>query len=722
MAGIRTLISIVNGASRHIRNINLDMNTLINTSRRLSRQSVDLIRTNVIDRANDGVNRVRNSLNRLRQQIEQIQRSQREHNEGLNNANKNANNLLHTMRRLLGIYFGIAGLKKILSISDEVSQTRARIDLMNDGLQTTSELEDKIMKSANRSRAGYSDTAKVVSKLGITAKKAFKNNDEIIAFTELMTKSFKVGGASASEQANGMYQLTQVMASGRLQGDEFRSIIENAPLLAKAISEYTGVGMKGLKKMSSEGKISAEIIKGALFSVADEIEDKYKQMPITFSDIWNRIKNGSVVAFRPFLNRLSKIANSDKFTKFTKGIINAFSVISFIVTKLIEIIVTGSSFIYDNWIIIEPLFWIIAIALGALTTAFIANNIATAVSISLSTMQAISMSISTGAKIADIAATHQLTVAQWALNSAIFSCPLFWIIIAIIAVIVIIGVLIHRTIGLKVAWLMAANVLFVVWDSIVIAGYMMAYGVCDAWDNMMIGIKRVATGIQNALSTMRANGLMTLQGFVNSAIDLINKLINAVNSVVDTGIGTIKHVTFGTEAVIKSKYENAKRNAELNSYIREKRNNSKNRADKIKNMEKEAYSRELFRQSDIEKARIEHNNSKKNKSISNSNGIGFDYNSFANDDILKNIGDNTKGTKDNTGKLNDSLDMAQEDLKYLRDVAEREIIDRTVLRDVNIKIDNSFGDIRETADVDGIIRKIEQKIDEEIFANAEGVY
>ena len=355
MGGIRTLLSIVNGASSNIRNINTDMNTLINTARRLNRHGSDLIRTSVIDRANDGVNRVRNSLNTLRTEMSEIIRRQREHNDGVKNTDRNANNLVNTMRRLLGVYIGIAGLKKILSASDDVSQTHARINLMNDGLQTTAELEEKIMKSANRSRAAYSDTAKVVSKLGITANKSFKNNDEIIAFTELMNKSFKLGGASASEQANGMYQLTQAMASGRLQGDEFRSIIENAPLLAKAIADYTGVGQQGLKKMSSEGLITADIIKGALFSSANEIEQKYKQMPITFSDILSRIKNGSIVAFRPFLNKFSQIANSDKFSKTINGLINLLALLGMVLANVINIAVSGASFIYDNWSIIEPI-------------------------------------------------------------------------------------------------------------------------------------------------------------------------------------------------------------------------------------------------------------------------------------------------------------------------------------------------------------------------------
>nr|DAU32957.1 MAG TPA: Tail tape measure [Caudoviricetes sp.] len=541
MAGIRTMISIVNGASRQIRRIGSDISGLIENAKRLN--GTELIRTNVIDRAKNGVERVRATVDKLKTDIVEAAKKQKEHDDAVKGTNRNANMLVNTMRRLLGIYIGLAGLKKILSISDDVSQTSSRIKLINDGLQTTAELEDKIMKSANRSRAAYSDTAKVISKLGITAKKSFKNNDEMIAFTELVTKSFKVGGASASEQTNGMYQLTQAMASGRLQGDEFRSIIENAPLLAKAIADYTGVGQKGLKKMASDGAISADIIKEAVFNSANEIEQKYKQLPITFADIWNRIKNASIIAFRPFLLKISEIANNEKFSKALNGIVNLLALLGTVLANVINIAVSGASFIYENWSIIEPIFWAI-IGVIALYTV-------------VTTTQSI--------------ATTALAIAQWALNSAILACPLFWIIAAILAVIIVIGILIHRTIGFKAAWMIAANVVITIWDSLVIAGHMMANGVCDAWDKMLMGAAIMSTGIRNALTNMKAWGLSIIDAFINKAIDAINTLINAVNKIPGVALPTIQHVNIAANAKIEAHAKTSLRDAILNDFINEKK-------------------------------------------------------------------------------------------------------------------------------------------------------
>lgn len=186
------------------------------------------------------------------------------------------------------------GAKEAMDMSDSLTLTTARLELMNDGMQTTAELQEKIFQSSERSRSSYLDTIGVVAKLGVLAKDAFSNNEEIIMFAEQMNKQFKIGGASIQEQSAGMYQLTQAMAAGRLQGDEFRSIMENAPMLAQAISKHMGVSMGELRKMSSEGKITAETIKNALFSASDETNKRFESIPKTFGALWTEFKNNFV--------------------------------------------------------------------------------------------------------------------------------------------------------------------------------------------------------------------------------------------------------------------------------------------------------------------------------------------------------------------------------------------------------------------------------------------
>lgn len=205
--------------------------------------------------------------------------------------------------------------KALIKQSDAYSDIQARLKLINDGQQTVAQFNRKIYKSADEARVKYQDIAGTVAKLGIVAKDAFKDNDEILKFTELLSKSFKIGGASAEEQSAAMYQLSQAMGAGRLQGDEFRSIMENAPTLAQAIAKEMGVTVGQLREMSSEGKITSDVIKRAMFNSADEINNKFEQMPMKFGDAVTKINNRIMKKLQPTFEKLSKWINSEEGEK-----------------------------------------------------------------------------------------------------------------------------------------------------------------------------------------------------------------------------------------------------------------------------------------------------------------------------------------------------------------------------------------------------------------------
>lgn len=210
-----------------------------------------------------------------------------------------ANNLATKLAELPG---------QALGMGDSLMSMRARIDNINDGMQTTDELMEKVYQSSMRSRSAYVDTAAVVAKLGLNAADAFGNFDEIVGFAETMNKAFIVSGASVSEVQAGMYQLTQAMASGRLQGDEFRSISENAPMLANAIAKFTGKSRGELKEMSRDGEITADIIKKALTFAAADIDKKFKNMPITFGQALTLMENKAISFFSNDLTNVSQVA------------------------------------------------------------------------------------------------------------------------------------------------------------------------------------------------------------------------------------------------------------------------------------------------------------------------------------------------------------------------------------------------------------------------------
>ena len=195
--------------------------------------------------------------------------------------------------------------------TDQLTQLRARIDLINDGSQSTAEIMDKIYAAANRSRGSYLDMADSVAKLNLLAKDAFSSNDEAVYFVEQLNKQFKIAGAGVEETTSAMYQLTQAMASGKLQGDEFRSIMENAPMLAQSIAQEMGLSVGQLKEMSSQGLITADIIKNALFNSAEETNQKFAEIPLTFQDIGTQLQNDLITAFAPVMQEIGNMTSSD---------------------------------------------------------------------------------------------------------------------------------------------------------------------------------------------------------------------------------------------------------------------------------------------------------------------------------------------------------------------------------------------------------------------------
>lgn len=270
-----------------------------------------------------------------------------------------------------------AGSVSLIKQSDEYSGIQARLKLINDGQQTVEEFNKKIFESANRARGSYTDMASIVGKLGVTAGNAFKNNDEILRFSELLSKNFKISGASAEEQSAAMYQLTQAMGAGKLQGDEFRSIMENAPLLAQAISKEMGISVGQLKEMSSEGKITSDIIKSALFNSAEDIEKKFKEMPMTFAETVTKIKNQMTNKLQPTFQKLSEWLNGKDGKKFVDGITDGISKLASKIPSIVQSfrdIYDNAKKVYDFVVKYQDLFIVIGTFAGtvyALSKAFL---------------------------------------------------------------------------------------------------------------------------------------------------------------------------------------------------------------------------------------------------------------------------------------------------------------------------------------------------------------
>lgn len=634
MAGVSTSLAIqdrMTSALNRITNAVSRTNRALETTDRLT------------DQVDPGAtfNRSTTAIGNATQQVEQFNRRQNDAGNGANKI-KSAWGGVGTLIKTAVAAFGV---KQIINLADSMTQTTARLDLINDGLQTTQQLQDKIVASANRSRASYSDTANVVAKLGILAGQAFTSNDEMIAFTELMNKNFVIGGASVQEQTAAMYQLTQAMAAGRLQGDEFRSILENAPLLAQSIAKYMGKTTGELREMSSQGLITADVIKNAMFAAADETNKRFAEIPMTFSQVGTIVGNTLLQTFQP----------------------------------VIQMIGQGAQWIYDNWSTLEPIFWGLVAAVGAFA---LITGIWTAV-------------------------TWLQVAANQALLVSMLTNPILWIAIAIGIVIALIYKWIQSVGGLRVAWLIVCNALLTAWDWVQIGFMTGVYWVMDMWNKLQLAFMTAGVNIANFMGDMKANVLTILQNMVNGAISIINGFISMLNKIPGVSIDLIQDVTFGTTAQLENEAAKQTRNQGLEAYRSQIESQIADRDAKLNQMKTAADVATAQRQAEIATAKADAANK---KAAENEDIMG----KFSGGSDIPNV-----GSVGEVGKIKDDVNIADEDLKFFRDVAEMRYVQNFVTLTPTVAVDAK---ISEKVDVDEVVSRIETKLEDEFVAAAEGVY
>jgi tape measure domain-containing protein len=624
------------------------------------------------DRLTDQVNpgdtfsRSTTAIGNATQQVEQFNRRQNEAGNGANNI-KNA---WGGVGRLIKTAVAAFSIKQIIGLADSMTQTTARLDLMNDGLQTTAELQDMIMKSANRSRASYQATADAVSKMGIMAKDAFSSNEELIAFSELINKQFTIAGTSAAGVDAAMLQLTQAMSSGVLRGEELNSVFEQAPTIIQTIADYLGVPIGKIREMAAEGQITSTIVKNAMLSSADEINAKFQAMPMTFSQVGTILGNMLLQTFQP----------------------------------VIQVIGQGAQWIYDNWSTIEPIFWGLVAAVGAYA---IMTGIWTAV-------------------------TWLQVAANRALLASMLTNPILWIAIAIGVIIALIYKWIQSVGGLRVAWLIVCNALLTAWDWVQIGFMTGVYWVMDMWNKLQLAFMTAGVNITNFMGDMKANVLMILQNMVNGAIKIINGFISMLNKIPGVSIDLIQDVTFGTTAQLENEAAKQTRNQGLEAYRSQIESQIADRDAKLNQMKTAANVATAQRQAEIATAKADAANKKaaenvataqRQAEIATAKADAANKKAAENEDIMSKFSGSTDipnvGSVDEVGKIKDDVNIADEDLKFFRDVAEMRYVQNFVTLTPTVAVDAK---ISEKVDVDEVIGRIESKLEDEFVAAAEGVY
>ena len=448
MGAVRSQLVINDGMTSALRRINKAMSLMIGNFEAVQRASGQSINTANLNAARQEIGKANAQLDVMEQNYRNINEHQNNYNKSLRAGTSNANGLLSKIKSIASAYLGMKAVTGTIGLSDELTGQRARLELIVDDGGSVAELEQKIYNSAQRARANFTDTMATIAKLGLVAGDAFSSNDQLIAFSELVNKNFVVGGASQTEQASAMYQLTQAMGSGRLQGDEYRSIIENAPLLAKSIEDYMRnvQGATGtMKEWAAEGLLTADVIKAAVFNSADEVEERFNKMPKTWAQIWTSMKNRAIKALDPVLQKINELAQSPKVQKTINGLVNGFALIAHIAAGAFEVISNIYNFMADNWSTLGP---IIMGVVGALLLYKAAVFAITAIE----TVSAVVKGVLAAAQMLQTGATFAATAAQYGLNAALWACPITWIIALIVALIVVFVIFTEEIMG-AIWWL-----------------------------------------------------------------------------------------------------------------------------------------------------------------------------------------------------------------------------------------------------------------------------
>lgn len=719
MATIKTAIMVQDNMSPAIRSMSNACRILLNNFEDMQRASSNTIDTQSLKIARDELNNTDMILNQIEQSAQNVNQETKKMPSNFNNATSAANGLLSKIKQIAVAAGGIAIVGKTVDLSDQVSSNRARLELIVDDNGSVSELENKIFAMSNRTRSSFLDTSSVVSKLGILAGDNFKNTDEIIAFTELMNKNFTIGGASIQEQTSAMYQLTQAMASGKLQGDEFRSIMENAPLLAEAIANYTGKSKGDLKELSSEGVITSDIIKNAMFSAADQINDRYSKMPMTWSQIWTKMKNITVKAMDPVLDKINQVANNQQVQEMFNMLVTGASLAAQAILELIE----GISWLID---VLEP----VAPVILGIVGAYVAFNIIAAITNGVLGIMSIAHGIAGAAEMLHAGKTMAATAAQWGLNSALLACPIVWVVVLIMALLV----------ALTYLWFTNDKVAYAIlylWDMLVIGAMTLwlgcktvFYGIVLAAQYMLLGMMGVCYALLSAwyafetgLEAVGVGILYIFQWLYNGVVGIVNGIISVLNKIPGVSINMAEYSNFADNALEGMMDNVARRNEDLQSMVDDMNevNNSinENKAKFAADLNSSAtdIQNKVIELDSTRQDRTDHRNDWINGATSAINDAlsmdGFDF---------SNMGDGTLGDiAGDTKKIADNTEISDEDLKYLIDIAERDTINRFTTASVNITMTNN-NNINQEQDIDGIVETLATKLEEELQSVADGVH
>lgn len=642
-------------------------------------------------------------------------------NQQIRDGTSASNGLMNSIKGIVAAYVSVQSMKGALDLSDELTQTTARLEMMGQGFGEAGisgqDLMQQVYASAQDARGSLSDMADVVARFGNNARDAFGSTQEVIDFANLVQKQMAIAGASTQEAANAELQLSQALGSGVLRGDELNSIFEQAPNLIQNIANYLDVPVGKIREMASEGELSADVVKAAIFSASDEINAKFSQMPMTWGQLWQSFQNSATMAFQPVLQRLNEMANSPEFQNFVNNAITTMAMLADIVLNVFDIMGAVAGFVADNWSVISPI-------IMGIVTALLLYNIVAGISAGITAAKAFAGQVHAASLAMETGVTFGATAAQYGFNAALLACPITWIvlgIIALIAVIIAVANYIANTTDV------AQSAFGVICGVVAVAGAFIfnnVIGIINAviqavWTIFVepfIGIVEWVLNVANGGFDSFGGAVANLLGQIISWFLSLGKI---VTKIIDAIFGT--NWTAGLEGLQNSvlswgKNENAitlDRNApsfgnriEYGAAFQAGADWGDSAADKLSGM----FNKKRETDSKYEAGAYNYTGG----------GTGGGAGSGLGGDAAKTAA-NTGQTAANTAAIANSLDISNEQLKYLRDVAERDTVNRFTTAKIKVEMTN-HNNVNSGMDLDGIVNGLTLAVEDAMSKAAEGVH
>ncbi len=705
MATIRTSIQLYDAMSPALRSMNKALNVVLNSFEAMQSASSSPVDSSEIRQARDELARVETQLDSVEQNIRQGNERQRQFNDSIRNGSNAASDLKSKFMGIVGVIGGMMGLKKVFDLSDELTQTTARLNMMNDGLQTTEELQNMIFASAQRSRGAYQATADAVSKMGIMAGDVFNSNAELVAFVEQLNKQFTIAGTSQEGVSAAMLQLTQAMGSGVLRGEELNSVFEQAPTIIQAIADYLDVPIGQIRAMAQEGQLSADVVKNAMLSAADETNAKFESMPKTIGQVWQSIKNQALMEFQPILQKINEIVNTDKFNNLVDGAIGAITTLASLATAAFTALASVAGFVYDNWSWIEPIIW-------AVIAAFIAYNAVSLITNGILAAQALAQGVKAAADTMQAGTTFAATVAQHGLNAALLACPLTWIILLIIAVIAaIIGVCqwIAKTTGVANSFFgVIVGGINVAIHAVKNAGLFIANVALGIWEALGACVSNIGTAFHNVIANIKG----WFFGLLSTALTVVEGICAALNK--------LPFVEFDYSGISAKADEYAAKSAEAYGSTEEYKSigDAFSKGFNTFDAFESGWASDAFNAGAAWGDGI---TDKVSGLFSGGEGSDGTLDAFNNATTLDGIYQNTGDTAGSTAAMADSMDAMEDSVEYMKDIAERETINRFTTAEISVEMKNE-NHINSDMDIDGVVEALGNKVYETMLISAEGVH